>query len=381
MARARERSPAVQAAEQEVAAARANWYQAGRPPNPLAELRAENWRITPDLRARDPELDFFATLSQLLEIGGKRAARRAVALAAIDLAQAEALAVAQQLALETAKQFLAVVQAREELRAIAESENSVRSLRNVAQRRVAEGRVAEAEQLKLETELGRLRALSAEVLANQSGALQQLRQLLDEPSLEPEALEQPQCTPAPMGNDLELVERVLRKHPEYQARRAEKDQAQHSFDLEHRRRIPDPALTTGYKRTADRDTFVAGVMIPLPLFDTNWGNVQRAAAQLRAAYVREDATVLRLKGELLGLLQRWRALAAQALAAPRDLVAPAASVRQAARVAFEEGSGDILALVDAERVYLEVQRTALAAWAQAVLAAQTWEVLSQEGDE
>ncbi len=381
IARARERSPAVQASEHQLGAARANWYQAGRRPNPLAELRSENWRLTPDLRAQDPELDFFATLSQPLELGGKRAARQAVASAGIDVARAEARAVRTQLALETAKHFLAVVRAREELRAIAESEESIRSLYNVAKHRVSEGRLAEAEQLKLETELGRLRTLSVEVRANQSVALQQLRQLLGEPALDPAALEEPSFTVPPAEDDTSLVEQVLRKHPESQAMAAEKERAQHSFELERRRRIPDPTLTAGYKRTAARDTLVAGVLIPVPVFDTNWGNVQRAMAELMAANARMEATDQRLRGELLGLLQHWRALAARVRTARADLLEPAARVRHAARVAFEEGSGDILGLVDAERVYLEVQRTSLAARTEAALAAQTWEIFTQEDDE
>lgn len=378
--RALEQSPLVQAAEQQVAAARATWYQASRRPNPLAELRGENWRITPELQAHDPDLDFFATLSQLVELGGKRAARQAIAFAGIDLARERARTVRQQVAIETARQFLAVVRTRQELDAIAESAKSIESLRDIVRRRVSEGRAAEAEQLKLEAELGRLRVLAAEGAANQFFALEQIRQLTADPALTAETLSAPELASPPVGNDLDLVDQALRRHPEYQMVLAEKNRAQRSFDLERARRIPDPALTAGYKRTAARDTLVAGVLVPVPLFDTNWGNVQRATAELMAASAQLEATVLRLRAELLSLLQRWRTLALRAFAARNDLVGPAASVRQATRAAFAEGAGEILSVVDAERVYLEARRSALAIWADAVLAAQTWNVINQEED-
>jgi outer membrane protein TolC len=43
-----------------------------------------------------------------------------------------------------------------------------------------------------------------------------------------------------------------------------------------------------------------------------------------------------------------------------DLVEPAVIAQRAARAAFREGTGDALALVDADRVYLDTQREALA---------------------
>jgi outer membrane protein TolC len=54
-----------------------------------------------------------------------------------------------------------------------------------------------------------------------------------------------------------------------------------------------------------------------------------------------------------------RTLADRAARAERELLAPAGVVREAARAAFREGTVDVLKLIDAERVYGEVLRTAL----------------------
>ncbi|MCX8072524.1 MAG: TolC family protein [Candidatus Binatia bacterium] len=378
IARALERSPAVRAATEQVAAAQASWYQASRWHNPVAELRGENWRLAPELRADNPDLDFFATVSQLVELGGKRAARQAVAWAGVNLAQQQARALRQHFALETAKQFIAVLRLREELEIVGESEHEIAALRAIAERRVREGKLAVAEQLKLEAELGRLRTIATELHASEAIALQQLRQLLDDPQLPPDTLEKPQFETPPSLGDTVIVEEVLRKHPEYQASVAAKERAQHALDLEQARRIPDPAITAGYKRTAARDTLVTGVSVPLPVLDTNRGNVQRATAELSAANALVDATAQRVRAELFAVLSRWRALAARMLSAHEEMIEPASNVRRAAQVAFHEGSGEILALVDAERVYLEVRRTVVGTWAEAVFAAQTWRILSSD---
>jgi cobalt-zinc-cadmium efflux system outer membrane protein len=286
------------------------------------------------------------------------------------------------MAVTTASVFLNAVRIREELGVVSESTQAITALHEIARRRVTEGRLAEAEQRKLQAELGRLATLAAELEANQSVAMQQLRQLLREPDIDIAALLAPPL-PAPPGDtsrDFEVVEQVLQQHPEYRAVLAEKERAQHTLELEQARRIPDPTITGGYKRTDHRDTLVAAVVIPIPVFDTNWGNIQKATAEVAAANAGAEAIVLRLRNELLGLLTRWRSSAARARAAQQEMVEPAASVRHAAQVAFREGSGDLLALVDAERVYLEVRRIALASWAEATLAGQTWLIVRGDVD-
>jgi hypothetical protein len=61
-------------------------------------------------------------------------------------------------------------------------------------------------------------------------------------------------------------------------------------------------------------------------------------------------------------------LVAHALRSDADLVAPAAVVRTAARASYVEGRGDVLQLVDAERVYGEATREALELRLDATLA-------------
>jgi outer membrane protein TolC len=64
-----------------------------------------------------------------------------------------------------------------------------------------------------------------------------------------------------------------------------------------------------------------------------------------------------------------RILGDQATRVATELVEPAVIAQRAARAAFREGTGDALALVDADRVYLDTQREALAVQLDAATAA------------
>jgi outer membrane protein TolC len=59
------------------------------------------------------------------------------------------------------------------------------------------------------------------------------------------------------------------------------------------------------------------------------------------------------------LIRAAREISSAAASADRELLAPAEQVRSSARAAFREGSGDVLKLMDAERLYADVQRAAI----------------------
>jgi outer membrane protein TolC len=65
------------------------------------------------------------------------------------------------------------------------------------------------------------------------------------------------------------------------------------------------------------------------------------------------------RAEIDTQLRTAAALAERALRTERELLVPVDVARQAARASFREGGGDVLRLVDAERVYIEAHRDGL----------------------
>lgn len=104
---------------------------------------------------------------------------------------------------------------------------------------------------------------------------------------------------------------------------------------------------------------MTGVVIPLPLFDRNTGNIARAEADARAAAFDVEVLTQQVSASSIALITSAQQLATRTRLSTSELLHPAEIARTAARSAFREGATNILQLVDAERVYTDAQRTAL----------------------
>ena len=364
-------SPLLTAARDRVSAAAGAARQAGRLPNPAADVRVENWDFHADHPTpRWDNVDFFATLTQPLELGPKRSARAAEAAAAQDAAGSEAQRIRHEVALEAVRTYLGALRARALVEALERNRESLSEIVAILDRRVAEGWSAEGDLLRFRAELARAEEALLRVRLERDRELRLLAALLVEPApVEAARLVRPSLPEIPDGEADALAGSALGRRPEVARARARVAQAREAARLERARRIPTVALTAGYKRSFGLDTGVAGLVIPLPLFDLNAGNVARAEAEEKAA----EAELASLESRLLagGATQivAARELRARALTVEQDLVGPAEGARDAANAAFREGASDVLRLVDARRLYLDARREALDLTAEAIFSA------------
>jgi len=369
--RASEISPLMTAARGRVDTAVGAMRQAGRLPNPLGEVRVESWDFHADhATPRWDNVDFFATLTQPLDLGGKRSARVAEATAARELASFEAERTRHEVILETVRTYLGALRARSLLEALNRNRDSLSQIVAILDRRVAEGWSAEADLLRFRAELARAEEALLRIRLEQDRELRLLAALLGEPApVAPDRLVAPAFPEVPQGEADALARSALGRRPEIAAARARLAQASETARLERARRIPTVGLTAGYKRSFGLDTGVAGLSIPLPLFDLNAGNVARAEAEERVAGAQLAALESRLLAGGAAQIVAARELRALALSVERDLVGPAEGARDAATAAFREGASDVLRLVDARRLYLDARREALDLTAEAILSA------------
>jgi cobalt-zinc-cadmium efflux system outer membrane protein len=137
--------------------------------------------------------------------------------------------------------------------------------------------------------------------------------------------------------------------------------------LERARRIPDLDAQFGVRRLGDvgGTTLIAGVAVPLPLFDRNAGAVDEAGAALSQVSSEEAEARLEVRRSLAGqhaALHRARTT----LAALRSEVLPEAQrAFDDIQVGFERGRFTYLDLLEARRTLLRARREEL----QALLAA------------
>lgn len=329
---------------------------AGRPLNPIVEFRMENWR--PAASTSLP-LDVWAVVSQPLELGGKRGIRRAIAGAERDAAAASLSATDRQLAIRVTTLYFQALRARAALSTLSASRDGLSTLVNTMHRRVDEGYVAESDLLRFQTEAARLDIDIARARLELARSVDTLTAILAMPArLTAAQLVLPESVAAPDVSQRAIAAAVER-HPEMVAASARIARAEQTLAFERARRLPDPAVTTGFKQTMGVGTIVAAVTTSLPLFDRNDTARASAIGEVRAATAERDAARTRLTAETTTLVEMAHALADRSSRARAELLEPSEGVRAAARVAFDEGAVDVLKVIDAERVYADVSRIAL----------------------
>ncbi len=367
LALALERSPRRAAVAATLSGAERAARSAGRLPNPSLELRSENWRPGGDT---NPKVDYFAVLNMPIQLGGKRAARRDLAVATLDVA-GESLRVAErQLVLDTAERFVTALQARALVRALSDQRESIAEVVRILRRRVEERVAAGADLAKIDTELARLDVdrVRAEVALAQALARLGVSIQTTEP-IAADRLVDPPLTAPPDGDPRARAREALDRRPDVAAARARVATARRALELERSRAWPDVAVAGGWKRVEDTNTGVMAVVVPLPVSDRNQSEIATAAAEAEAAGHALTLVEAEAQADVLASLEAADRLAQAADRVEQELVAPAEVVRRAARARLREGgSHNLLDLVDAERVAVSARRSLLDLRLEAVLA-------------
>jgi cobalt-zinc-cadmium efflux system outer membrane protein len=149
-------------------------------------------------------------------------------------------------------------------------------------------------------------------------------------------------------------------------------------DLEQARRIPDVTVSLGAKRVPSsdgdpgggrRNQVVVGLSVPLPIFDSNRGNVAEALSREEKARDDLAAAELQLGIDVAQAAERLRSARATAETLQRDALPGAESAYKAATKGFELGKFSFLEALDAQRTLFQVRAQYLLALADAHRAA------------
>jgi cobalt-zinc-cadmium efflux system outer membrane protein len=145
--------------------------------------------------------------------------------------------------------------------------------------------------------------------------------------------------------------------PELRSARARVIAARAETTVQRTLTVRQLGATFGVKRVEGENSVIAGVSVPVPLFDRNRGEIQRAAAELLAAEHestwRERSVLAEVEGAYLAL-QR---LAAQARALQPSFLSLADDANRITLAAYQEGGATLLQVLDAARTQTNAQLT------------------------
>ncbi|HWH69694.1 MAG TPA: TolC family protein [Candidatus Sulfotelmatobacter sp.] len=326
----------------------------------------------------DRSYDTIFAINQLLEIGGKRASRKAVAQAGFEGTKAQFLDVKRLLDLGVTKAYAAAIQAEENVRVLQQSAATLRQEATIAETRLRAGEISasDKEQIDIAAERFELDARAAAFTAAQARIA--LEVLLGVPHPKgtlvlSDTLENlsTAAMPAP-------VDEVPTWRPDVVAADAALRKAEADVRLQKANRIPDPTLLAQYEHEPpDNINSVGfGVSFPLPLWNRNRGNImvaQAAREQARLALEKTkaqavaDVATARLAYD--DALRRWRSY--------RESIRPKSQqVRQTIAYAYQKGGASLLDLLIAERNDNDIRLAATQAANDLVMATVTLKAAS-----
>ena len=362
-------------------AARAAWSSLR--PAPEVSLDVENALGTGETSGFSAAETTLA-LSQVIELGGKRAARIAVGAAEGDWLTNEFMVRELDVLAEVTRRFIAVAAQQEQLKLAQTGQSLAEKLVTAVEHRVAAARSPHAELDRAQIALDRARLVVARAEATLDAARRTLsatwgadRDSLDGRPIGPVRADLYALPSAGTFDD--LVAR-LKSNPDYLRFATELQLRDAELRLARAQARPDPVVSLGVRRleAGNDEALVASVSVPLfarrrgsHLVTEAAANRDRVGAEVWAAEVRARTVLYEL---FRGLQSEIRS--AEALR--NDLLPRAAEALRETQYAYERGRYSFVELVDAQREFLDLQAALIEASAQAHLRRADIERLTRE---
>lgn len=375
LARAFAANPELGAARAAVSAADAAALQAGSFVNPVLSLDIENFAGSDTLQGFDGA-ETTLRLDQTIELGGKRGQRRAIGTAARQVASQQQILTEAELYIRTVEAFMTVLAAQQQVQLAETRMDLATRTRSSIESQIEAGKVSaiagvRSQPLLVEARLERDRAKGALSVARQS-----LATLLGADDVATLVVVGELAT-LPEVTETDAVETTGAAAPQLALAAATREVAAAELTAEKRRAIPDVTLGIGLRRFEENGerALVAGLSVPLPLFDRNHHGIAAAAARLEQARSAERNSQLSIRTALAQALQELAARRDEARALQEELLPAAQKSFEAIDYGYRSGKFSLLDLLDTQRQLGEVQTRLLVAQVDCHVAAARLDAL------
>ena len=340
-----EANPELAAARQEIGIAEGARRQAGLIPNPELSYEVEDTR-------RDTSTT-TVTLSQPLELGGKRAARVEVATFGQGIAQVELERRLNWLRADVVQAFYAALRAQTGVDLARQSLDLTERGLRVVEGRVRAGKSSPVEATRAQVQLAEARLQVRRAETEKATAYQQLAQVTGSAVTVFDRLDSANLSPgAPPPADTLLAR--LEQTAEMRQALAQIDQSDASLGSERAQRIPNLTVSVGsqYDRSERERVNVVGLSMPLPLFDRNQGNILSAARRADQARDLRNAVELRLRSETQTAVNQWATAMQEVESYDKTILPSAQQAVDTATRGFEMGKFGFIEVLDAQRTLI-----------------------------
>jgi outer membrane protein, heavy metal efflux system len=371
-------NPTLHAQEQSIASNRAAEVTAGLRPNPTFQNDTTSATVG---------------IYQEFEIGGKRQARIRSARLATQISQTDAADTRRTLMLSLRQAFVAALQAKSDLQFARESLANYQKTVDINRQMFQQGEISRADFLRIELQMLQFQTDLDDAILELKTAKAGLRGLLGIANLPDDFDVDGELIAEPFDkNPAELQKLALQNRPDLKSAQAGREKAAAGLRLAQANRWPDPIIGTSYLHTGSElpgphwfqpfypkgnssNAMGVGIAsIPIPIFNRNQGEMERAQSeQLRAGFLADAAEIQ--------VIQDVESAYAQFVSARERLrmyedtyLGYAKESLDIEEFSFHKGGASILDFLDAQRTYRATQlayRQQLAAYLNALAQLQT----------
>ncbi|MCP5412060.1 MAG: TolC family protein [Alphaproteobacteria bacterium] len=346
-------SPKLEAAASEIAAATGSELQASLYPNPQATIQMENFGGSGPLSGFKAT-EMTAGVSQLIELGGKRQARKDVALANRKAAEVDATTARLDLARDVSIAYADALAAQDGVNITKDTELAARQVLDDVIRRVNAARDPIFQRSKAEV------AYSTSMVARKSAeqaslaALQRLGRYWGAKTVD-ETLVDPVAAHLDAPLPIEVYEARLRDAPDFVRYEHLREMREAELRLAQANAIPDITASGGIRQVSGTNSvaFLAGLSIPIPILNQNQGEIARAQAELRKIGQERRQAEQERSQNLVTVWTNWQTAWLESNTIKNDSLPKAERAFRLALEGYRRGAFEYLEVLDAQRTFFE----------------------------
>lgn len=351
-----EHSPVLAADRSRYDAAAAARQQSGALPNPELSVEAENFMGDGPYEGFDAA-EVTVGVSQLVELPGKRSNRMTVSEAEKTKASHSMKAARLDLIRDVIIAYSEAVTAQKEISILQEELNLAMAVRDSVAAKVEAGKEPPIQKNKAEIALSTTRIALDRADRNLTTRLAALKALMGN-GVEAVRLD-PDSLPALIA-PLQFKDYAYRLSNTPDALTMESDirRAKSLVSYEKASAVPDPTFNVGIKELGEDDgkAFIAGISIPIPVFNINRAGIERAGYELNAAKLDKNSGLLSLETQLYEAHEALMNAFHESQTLEKNILPGAEESFSYARQGYEAGKFGYLDVLDAQRTLFDARR-------------------------
>lgn len=367
-----ERNPRLASARAGVDAADADRLTARARPNPAFTIESESYPLFESSRGSFINTQTLTMrVDQEIETAGRRRLRGEGARFAAAEADATRRDVERQLRLDVRRAYLQAALAKADLETARTTLSEIDRVLTLNRARLEQGEISGAEVRRLHaerlrfvddvfaSELGLKNATAALLTLLNAGDLGQAVEIID--PLRPGVLSQTAQTAQPaqtaQAGQMNLRDQALIMRPDVEAARQAEQRADTDTRLQRALRTPNITVGGGYQRNFGADSVIAGITVPLPIFNRNQGPIARADAERGIAQLQRSTIEANAAFEVQQAANAVETNRARVEMIEREFLDNAQQSVDIVRASYQLGAADLIDLLDAQRTWRETRRT------------------------